>query len=58
MAIGVAWVRWPMVCFGADFVLGGDGPVLVDLNPFPGYRSVEEAPAWVAEAVLAALGGP
>lgn len=42
-------------CYGADFVLGPDGPVLVDLNAFPGYRGVDEAPAWVGEAVLAAL---
>lgn len=45
-----------LVCFGADFVVGDDGPVLVDLNPFPGYRSVEEAPAWVADAVVAEMG--
>lgn len=44
-----------LVCFGADFVAGSSGPVLVDLNPFPGYRSVDDAPAWVADAVLSAL---
>ena len=42
-------------CFGADFVVGPDGPVLVDLNAFPGYRGVGDAPAWVGDAVLAAL---
>ncbi len=47
-----------LICFGADFVAGTDGPVLVDLNPFPGYRSVDDAPAWVADAVLADLDGP
>ena len=47
-----------LTCFGADFVAGPDGPVLVDLNAFPGYRSVAEGPAWVADAVLTALGGP
>jgi ribosomal protein S6--L-glutamate ligase len=41
-----------LVCYGADFVVGPDGPVLVDLNAFPGYRGVEAGPAWVADAVL------
>ncbi|MDQ4069774.1 MAG: hypothetical protein M3203_09955 [Actinomycetota bacterium] len=41
-----------LVCFGADFVLGPAGPVLVDLNAFPGYRGVAEGPVWVASAVL------
>ena len=44
-----------LVCFGADFIVGPGGPVLVDLNAFPGYRGVEAGPAWVAEAVRAAL---
>ena len=47
-----------LVCFGADFVVGDDGPVLVDLNAFPGYRSVAEAPGWVTDAVVAELGAP
>lgn len=42
-------------CFGADFLVGTDGPVLVDLNAFPGYRGVDEAPAWLRRAILAAL---
>ena len=45
-----------LVCWGADFLLGADGPVLVDVNAFPGYRGVPEGPDWVADAVLAALG--
>jgi ribosomal protein S6--L-glutamate ligase len=44
-----------LVCWGADFVVGDDGPVLVDLNPFPGYRTVDEAPAWLADAIEEAL---
>jgi len=44
-----------LVCYGADFVLGRNGPVMVDLNSFPGYRTVEEAPRWVAAAALDAL---
>lgn len=44
-----------LICFGADFVVGTGGPVLVDLNPFPGYRSVGEAPGWVADAVVGVL---
>jgi len=46
-----------LVCFGADFVICDDGPVLVDLNPFPGYRTVDEAPGWVADAVVSELAG-
>lgn len=45
-----------LVCWGADFLLGPSGPVLIDVNAFPGYRGVPEGPAWVAGAVLAALG--
>ena len=44
-----------LTCWGADFLLGPDGPVLVDLNAFPGYRSVDEAPQWIADAALDAL---
>ena len=31
-------------CFGCDFVLGPDGPVLVDVNAFPGYKGVDAVP--------------
>ena len=44
-----------VTCWGADFLLGPDGPVLIDLNAFPGYRGVTEAPGWVADAVVTAL---
>jgi ribosomal protein S6--L-glutamate ligase len=44
-----------LVCWGADFVLGRDGPVLVDLNAFPGYRTVPEAAEWLANAITAEL---
>jgi ribosomal protein S6--L-glutamate ligase len=44
-----------LVCWGADFLLDDDGPVLVDVNAFPGYRTVDEAPGWLADAVLEAL---
>jgi ribosomal protein S6--L-glutamate ligase len=46
-----------LVAWGADLVVGADGPVLVDLNAFPGYRTVEEAPGWLADAVVAHLAG-
>ncbi|MEP6476496.1 MAG: hypothetical protein ABJC60_04415 [Actinomycetota bacterium] len=42
-------------CFGADFVETPEGPVLVDVNAFPGYRSVPEAPAWLVAAILLTL---
>lgn len=44
-----------LVCWGADVILTEEGPVLVDLNAFPGYRTIPEAPKWVAQAVLTAL---
>ncbi|HWI07966.1 MAG TPA: ATP-grasp domain-containing protein [Solirubrobacteraceae bacterium] len=42
-------------CYGADFLLSPVGPVLVDVNAFPGYRTVDEAPTWLAAAVLRCL---
>lgn len=44
-----------LTCWGADFLVGDDGPVLIDLNAFPGYRGVPDAVRWVADAVRAAL---
>jgi ribosomal protein S6--L-glutamate ligase len=44
-----------LVCYGADFVVGREGPMLVDLNAFPGYRGVPEAAEWIADVVLAEL---
>ena len=44
-----------LVCWGADFLLDDDGPVLVDVNAFPGYRTVDEAPRWIADAVVREL---
>jgi glutathione synthase/RimK-type ligase-like ATP-grasp enzyme len=44
-----------LVCWGADFIEGPQGPVLVDLNAFPGYRTIDDAPSWIAEAVVTAL---
>lgn len=44
-----------LVCWGADFLIGPEGPVLIDLNAFPGYRGVPAGADWVADAVVAAL---
>ena len=44
-----------LVCWGADFLLDDEGPVLVDVNAFPGYRTVDEAPRWIADAVVREL---
>ncbi|MFI9050745.1 RimK family alpha-L-glutamate ligase [Streptomyces sp. NPDC053427] len=38
--------------YGADILLGPDGPVVVDVNDFPSFRQVPDAVARVAEAVL------
>lgn len=37
---------------GVDVVLGPDGPVVVDVNAFPGYRGVAGAAGAVAEHLL------
>lgn len=38
--------------YGADVLLGPDGPVVVDINDFPSFRQVPDAVARVASAVL------
>lgn len=38
--------------YGVDVVLGPEGPVVVDVNDFPSFRQVPDAPARVARAVL------
>ncbi|MGW2628660.1 ATP-grasp domain-containing protein [Streptomyces chattanoogensis] len=38
--------------YGADILLGPDGPVVVDVNDFPSFRQVPDAVARVGEAVL------
>lgn len=45
-----------LVCWGVDVVTGADGPVVVDVNTFPGYRGVPDAAAWIADAALATAG--
>ncbi|WP_298749138.1 hypothetical protein [uncultured Serinicoccus sp.] len=39
-----------------DVVLGPDGPVLVDVNAFPGYRGVPGAPQALADLVADRVG--
>lgn len=43
---------------GVDVVIGPGGPVVVDVNAFPGYRGVEGAATAVAEHLLEHLGEP
>ncbi|WP_051745022.1 ATP-grasp domain-containing protein [Streptomyces yerevanensis] len=45
-----------LVCWGVDIVTCADGPVIVDVNAFPGYRGVPDAAGWIADAALAAAG--
>ena len=40
---------------GVDVVLGSRGPVVVDVNPFPGYRGIPGAPRAVADHLLTHL---
>lgn len=42
---------------GVDVILGEDGPVVVDVNPFPGYRGVPGAGEAVVRHVLGHLPG-
>jgi ribosomal protein S6--L-glutamate ligase len=38
--------------YGADVLLGPDGPMVVDVNDFPSFRQVPDATARVARAIL------
>lgn len=40
---------------GVDIILGPEGPQVVDVNAFPGYRSVPDAPRAVADHLLTHL---
>ncbi|MDQ4070944.1 MAG: hypothetical protein M3203_15960 [Actinomycetota bacterium] len=39
--------------FGVDLVVGRDGPVVVDVNGFPGFKGVAPAAAWIADYLRA-----
>ncbi|MGH3862616.1 ATP-grasp domain-containing protein [Actinokineospora sp.] len=45
-------------CWGVDLLINPGGPVIVDVNSFPGYRTVPEAANWVATAVVDVLDQP
>ncbi len=45
-----------LVGWGVDIVTHADGPVIVDVNSFPGYRGVPDAADWIADAALATTG--
>jgi ribosomal protein S6--L-glutamate ligase len=38
--------------YGVDVLLGPEGPVVVDVNDFPSFRQVPDAPARVARAIV------
>jgi len=38
--------------YGVDVLVGPDGPTVVDVNPFPGFKGVPVAPALVAAHLL------
>ena len=38
--------------YGVDILYGPSGPVIVDVNPFPGFRGVPQAPPWIADYAL------
>lgn len=37
--------------FGVDVLIGKDGPVLIDVNPFPGFRGVSDAARLIANHI-------
>lgn len=43
--------------FGIDVVDGADGPVVVDVHPFPGFKGVPNAPVRLADHLYAAAAG-
>jgi ribosomal protein S6--L-glutamate ligase len=40
-----------LVLYGLDVLIGRDGPVVVDVNSFPGYAGVNEAPEALADLI-------
>ncbi len=42
--------------YGVDLVVGADGPLVVDVNGFPGFKGVPSAAAWVAEHLAKVAG--
>lgn len=45
-----------LTCWGVDVLAASDGPVVVDVNAFPGYRSVPWAARRIADVAVAATG--
>lgn len=43
--------------FGVDVLFGDDGPVLIDVNPFPGFRGVTGAVRMIANHIASAASG-
>ncbi len=38
--------------YGVDVVPGPDGPIVIDVNPFPGFRGVADAGTIIAGHIL------
>lgn len=43
--------------YGVDFLYGANGPAVVDVNPFPGFRGVPEAASLIAHYLTAIATG-
>ncbi|GAB2780680.1 hypothetical protein GCM10027073_11730 [Streptomyces chlorus] len=54
---GQVGVVYGLDLYGVDVVLGPNGPVVVDVNDFPSFRQVPDAPVRLARAVLALAAG-
>jgi ribosomal protein S6--L-glutamate ligase len=59
MWVPVGWARlanevgrtFGLRAFGLDLVLSDSGPMIVDVNPFPGYRGAPEAPRALVDMI-------
>lgn len=41
--------------FGMDVLMGRDGPVVVDVNPFPGFRGIDDAARLIANHITSII---
>lgn len=45
-----------LTCYGVDLVPAPDGPVVIDVNPFPGFRGLTTIAApWVADTITSMM---
>ena len=40
-----------MTIFGVDYIVTNDGPLIVDINDFPSFRSIPEGISFISEHI-------